>query len=340
MTKLDTDQTFGVISDFLSENLPGFGPLLGWERLTGGQSNPTFKLSCAEGALVLRRKPPGQLLNSAHAIDREYRVLKALEGSDVPVGKVHAYCDDPTILGSEFYVMEFLQGRVLSDPALPGFSNDDRKSVYRSMGKTLAAIHSVDIVGSGLGTFGRPGSYFERQIKRWTKQYRVAETAAIPEMDALIDWVTLNCVVDDERSALVHGDYRLDNVMLHAQHPKIVAVMDWELSTIGHPFADIAYQCMQWRLPNTELSRGLGQLDRPALGIPSERDYVSAYCEYMGIAEIEHWDFYLMFSFFRLAAIVQGIKVRAAKGNAASERAQKVGDMVQPLARQAMSIIQ
>ena len=330
---------FDALRRYLLKTLPDLGALIVCEKLAGGQSNPTFKLTCEEGSAVLRRKPPGVLLQSAHAIDREYRVLQALRGTSVPVGRVYAYVNDASIIGSEFYVMEFIPGRVLADPAMPDLSKSDRSDTYRSMVEVLVSIHAVDVDLVGLDGFGRPGNYFERQIRRWTKQYRASEMEVIPEMEALIDRVTNKCVADDGRSALVHGDYRLDNVMLHSSRPEIIAVMDWELSTIGHPFADLAYQCMQWRLPHSHVSRGLGGLDRSAFGIPSEQEYLATYCDLAGIDGIDEWEFYLLFSFFRLAAIAQGIKMRAIAGRASDARAQQVGAMVQQLASQALSII-
>lgn len=325
------------LSAFLEDAVPGFAGLKKAEKFSGGQSNPTYKLTAQSGVYVLRRKPPGKLLKSAHAVDREYRVLKALAQTDVPVGEVFVLCTDTTIIGSEFYLMEFLEGDVYWDPKLPDLSNDDRRKIYAELNKTLAAIHGVNVDAVGLGDFGKPGNYFERQIARWSKQYRAAETEKISAMDSLIRWLEDNCVSDDGCVTLVHGDYRLDNVMFTKER-RALGVMDWELSTLGHPIADLAYQCMQWRLPDDPLSKGLGGVKRETLGIPSEASYVGDYCRRRAIPTIDNWEFYLAFSFFRLAAILQGVKKRAIDGNASNETAAKLGAFVQPMAEQAMNI--
>lgn len=319
----------GAVERYLTAHMPGFRGPLSAEKFAMGQSNPTFRLESPSGRYVLRRKPPGELLKSAHAVDREFRVQKALEGSDVPVAKMHLLCEDESVIGSAFYVMDFVPGRNFVDPRLPGVSPEDRAAVFDAMNRSLAALHSVDVAAVGLSDYGRPGNYFERQTGRWTKQYRAAETETIPAMDALIGWLADNMPEDDGRTTLVHGDYRIDNMIFHAERPEQIAILDWELSTLGHPFSDLAYQCMQWRMPTGEDGRGFGDEDRTALGIPSEDAYVEAYCRRMGLSGIPIFDFCVAFSFFRMAAIVQGVKKRGLDGNASNpERAARMGVFV------------
>lgn len=329
------------LARYLEQEIPGLrGPLTA-EKFAGGQSNPTFLLHTAGGQYVLRRKPPGALLKSAHAVDREYRVMEALHDTEVPVAKVYHLCEDDSIIGSMFFVMEYKPGRVFWDPALPGLDNATRTAVYDEMNRVLAALHRVDIDAVGLGDYGRPGNYFERQYNRWAKQYRATETETIAAMDRLIDWLPAHMPADDGRVALAHGDYRLDNLIFHPDAPRIVAVVDWELSTLGHPYADLAYQCMQWRLPNgSGILPGLGGVDRAALGIPTEAAYVEQYCRRMGQEGIPHWTFHLAFSFFRFAAIVQGVLKRALDGNASSPQAVEVGKLARPLAEMAVELIE
>jgi aminoglycoside phosphotransferase (APT) family kinase protein len=323
-----------AVERYLATHLAGFRGPLAAEKFGVGQSNPTFRLESPSGRLVLRRKPPGQLLKSAHAVDREFRVQKALADTDVPVAKMHLLCEDEGVIGSMFYVMEFTPGRHFMQPTLTDLSNDERGAVFDEMNRVLAALHSVDYGAVGLGEFGRPGSYFARQINRWTQQYRASETETLPDMDALIDWLERSQPEDDGRVSLVHGDYRIDNMIFEAERPRIAAVLDWELSTLGHPFSDLAYQCMQWRMPPGEEGRGLAGVDRKAQGIPTEREYVEAYCRRMGLAGIPSFDFCLAFSFFRMAAIVQGVKKRGLDGNASNpERAARMGRFVPVYAR-------
>jgi aminoglycoside phosphotransferase (APT) family kinase protein len=340
----------GKLATYLSDHIEGFSGPIKASKFEGGQSNPTFKITCPSGAFVLRRQPPGKLLKSAHAVDREFRVYQALADSGVPVPRVYHLCEDREIIGSMFYVMEYCEGSIFWDAALPEFaSNDMRSSAYQQMGDVLAAIHSVDVGAVGLQDFGKPGSYFERQLSRWTQQYKASEIEPIPAMDQLIEWLEKHLPEDDGRVSLVHGDYRLDNMMfsksaLDKGEIKILAVLDWELSTLGHPFADLAYQCMQLRMPaNSEQKAGqmsgLAGLDRSALGIPSEKEYVARYCQRMGIEKIDNWAFYLAFSFFRLAAIAQGVAKRALDGNASSKQAGKVGAYVPLLAMGALGVI-
>jgi aminoglycoside phosphotransferase (APT) family kinase protein len=323
-----------AVERYLAAHIPGFrGPLTA-EKFGVGQSNPTFRLDCPTGTLVLRRKPPGQLLKSAHAVDREFRVQKALAGTDVPVARMHVLCEDESVIGSMFFVMAFQPGRHFMEPTLPDLSSEERGAVFDEMNRVLAALHSVDYEAVGLGDFGRPGSYFARQIGRWSKQYRASETETLEGMDALIDWLDANLPEDDGRVSLVHGDYRIDNMIFAPDRPEIAAVLDWELSTLGHPFSDLAYQCMQWRMPVGEEGRGLAGIDRKAHGLPTEEEYVAAYCRRMGLPGISDFDFCVAFSFFRMAAIVQGVKKRGLEGNASNpERAARMGRFVPEYAR-------
>lgn len=330
-----------TLATYLAQHIAGFSGPVKATKFAGGQSNPTFKLQTANATYVLRRQPPGKLLKSAHAVDREYRVIKALENTDVPVAKVYHLCEDVDVIGSMFYVMEFMDGNVYWDSSLPEMADKQtRSTMYQNMVTVMATMHSVNVDEVGLGDYGKPGNYFERQISRWTKQYRLSETHEIPEMDQLISWLETNIPVDDGKVSLVHGDYRMDNLMFAKDSSDIIAVLDWELSTLGHPYADLAYQCMQLRLPdNVGKATGLGDVDRAALGIPSEEEYVAQYCELVGIDGIENWNFYLAFSFFRLGAIAQGVAKRAVDGNASNKEALQVGKLVQPLAQYALKIL-
>jgi aminoglycoside phosphotransferase (APT) family kinase protein len=325
------------LSDWVKTNVCDFSGPLSAEKFAGGQSNPTFKLSAGDQKFVLRRKPPGQLLASAHAVDREFRVIAALQDTDVPVPGAVALCKEDDIIGSMFYLMEYLEGRVFWDPVLPELTNDERSAVYDDMNRVLAAMHSINVGDVGLGDYGRPGNYFERQVGRWTKQYRASETQTVPAMEELMAWLPENMPAEDGRVALVHGDYRLDNVMFHPTEPKIIAVLDCELSTLGNPIADLAYQVMAWQLPRDAGITGLAGIDRKPLAIPEDNSYVTSYCERTGRDEIKHWNFYLAFCFFRLAAIVQGVKKRALDGTASSAEAESRGNLVQPLAELGVS---
>jgi len=330
-SKLDTD----AVAAWLTKNMPGFEGPLEAEKFAGGQSNPTFALTSPSGRYVLRRKPPGELLKSAHAVDREFRVQKALAGTDVPVADMHVLCDDDDVIGSMFYVMQRVDGRNFDDPRLEGLSNAERSAVFDQMNKVLAAIHSVDIEAVGLSDYGPEGNYFERQVGRWTKQYRASETETVPAMDQLIAWLQANMPEDDGKRTLVHGDYRLDNLLFAPEGTDCIAVLDWELSTIGHPYADLAAVIMQWQMPPGGSGRGLQGVDRAALGIPSDREFIGQYCARMGLPGIEKFGFYLAFCFFRMAAIIQGVKKRGLDGNASDpERAAKMGTYV-PLFAQA-----
>ena len=332
-----------LLASYLEANIDEFkGPLTA-SKFAGGQSNPTFKIDAASGSYVLRRQPPGKLLKSAHAVDREYRVLAALADTDVPVAKVYHLCEDPQVIGSMFYIMEFCEGNVYWESSLEQISsNQQRTKMYDEMCRVMAAIHSVDLEKVGLSDYGRPGNYFQRQYDRWSAQYKASELKPIPEMDQVIEWLGKNIPEDDGRVSLVHGDYRLDNLMFSSDNERVIAVLDWELSTLGHPFADLAYQCMGMRLPSGNgpgASSGLLGVDVQAVGIPSEQDYIDSYCQRMGIDKLDNWNFYLAFSFFRLAAIAQGVAKRAADGNASSKQAGGVANMVQPISVNALAII-
>lgn len=300
------------------------------EQMTGGQSNPTYRVHGADQPLVLRKKPPGALLPSAHAIDREFRIMQALSATQVPVPKVYFYCDDVSIAGTPFYIMEFLDGRVFIDPALPDMTPSQRTAIYLEMNRVIAALHCIDPATVGLADYGRAGNYFARQIARWTRQYDVSKTSSIPAMDALIAWLPAH-IPSSEAASIVHGDYRIDNLVFHKSEPRITGVLDWELSTLGHPLADLSYHCMSWHIP-ASLWRGIGGLDLEALGIPGEADYLHRYCDATGADALEHWDFYLAYNLFRIAAILQGVAKRALGGNAAAADAEAMGGKAAPLA--------
>ena len=338
---MQTNFDFDVaqLADYLEDKVAGFkGPLTA-EKFAGGQSNPTFKIMAASGEYVLRRKPPGELLKSAHAVDREYRVLSALANTEVPVAEVYHLCEDDSVIGSMFYLMEFKAGTVFWDPALPDMSNAERGAIFDQMNQVLVDLHSVDVHKVGLADYGRPSNYFSRQTDRWSKQYRASELETIGDMDRLMEWLPQNMPADDGKLVLVHGDFRLDNIMFHPSEPRPLALLDWELSTLGHPYADLAYQCMQLRLDNDSVLAGLGGIDRQALGLPSEEDYVALYCQRMGLENIPNWNFYVVFSMFRFAAILQGVAKRAQEGNASSDKASRMGLLVKPLAKMAVELI-
>lgn len=325
------------VAAHLAAEVPGFRGPIAAEKFAAGQSNPTFRLATPSGAYVLRRKPPGQLLKSAHAVDREFRVQRALAGSGVPVPRMLHLCEDAGVAGSAFYLMEMVEGRNFDDPRLPELTRADRAALHEDMNRVLAALHGVDPERVGLGDFGRPGNYFARQFERWCGQYRASETEAVPEMDALMGWLAGHLPADDGQACIVHGDYRLDNFIVAPDAPRIVAVLDWELSTLGHPVADLAYQCMQWRMPTGRAGRGLEGVDRAALGIPSEAEYVARYCERRGLGGIPDFANAVAFSFFRMAAIIQGVKKRGLDGNASDPaRAAELGSMMPLYARRGL----
>jgi len=313
---------------------PLAGPLEA-AQFKGGQSNPTYLLAAGAQRYVLRRKPPGKLLPSAHAVDREYRVIRALAATDVPVARALALCDDAAVIGTAFYVMEYVGGRVFWDPRLPELAVGERGAIHDEINRVIAALHGVDPEAAGLGDYGRTGEYIARQVSRWSKQYQASETEQIEAMDNLIAWLPENIPAAEE-TRIVHGDYRIDNVIFDPVEPRILAVLDWELSTLGHPLADFAYHCMVWRIP-PGVFRGLGGLDLALLGIPTERQYVEAYCRRTGRAGIEprDWEYYMVYNMFRIAAIVQGVMARALQGNASSAQALETGRAARPLAEMA-----
>jgi aminoglycoside phosphotransferase (APT) family kinase protein len=331
-----------ALGPYLEAHVEGFSGLQSIEKFATGQSNPTWLIKARSGRYVLRAKPPGALLKSAHQVDREYRVMRALAGSGVPVPRVFHLSDEASPIGRMFYVMAFVDGKIFWDPALPEvLDNVFRTSIYEAMNATLAAIHDVDIGAVGLSDFGKPGNFYERQASRWKSQYQASNTGEIADMDRLVAWIDEHMPPDDGMVSLVHGDFRLDNLIFAKGAPSVVAVLDWELSTLGHPFSDLAYQCMHGRLPHQSVFRGLGGIDREAIGIPSERDYVAQYCERRNVAGIDNWTFHLGFSFFRLAAICQGVYKRALDGNASNPaRAMLYGEEVRLLARLAVELIE
>ena len=322
----------GALETWMRARVEGFAGGLAVAQFKGGQSNPTYLLSAGERRWVLRRKPPGKLLPSAHAVDREYRVITALANSDVPVPRTHGLCLDENVIGTAFYLMDYVAGRVFWAPTLPDLSYTERASVFADMNRVIASLHAVDPAACGLTDFGKPGNYFARQIERWTRQYHACAAPRIDAMERLIEWLPQHIPPGDE-TALVHGDYRLDNLIFHPGEPRILAVLDWELSTLGHPLADFSYHCMMWQLPPGTF-RGFGAADLASLGIPSERDYVAAYCRRVGRGPIdpEQWEFYGAYSLFRLAAILHGILGRVAEGTAASARAVAAGQAAPGLA--------
>lgn len=328
-----------ALADELHELVPGFSGLHAIEKFNTGQSNPTYRVEADSGRYVLRAKPPGTLLKSAHQVDREYRVMKALAENNVPVPKVYGLSDEHSAIGRMYFVMELVEGRIFWDPALPEVSKQERGAIYNGMNDVLARLHTVDVEAAGLADFGRPGNYFARQIRRWSEQYIASKTEELPDVDRLMDWLWENLPDDDGMVSVVHGDYRLDNMIFAPHGEEVRALIDWELSTLGHPLADLSYQCMQWRLPHKSGFRGLGGLDRTELGIPSEAEYVALYSERSGIA-VDNWTFCLSFSFFRLAAILQGVYKRALDGNASNpERAREIGKAVPQLAAMANDIM-
>lgn len=324
-----SDINLAAVEAWAKDNIQGFeGPLTA-NKIAGGQSNPTFMLAAPNKRYVLRRKPPGVLLKSAHAVDREFRVQKALAGSDVPVAQMHALCEDDDVIGSAFYIMEAIDGRNFDDPRLPELAMEERKPIVDAMNKVLAAIHDVDINAVGLSDYGPEGNYYERQISRWTKQYEASQTADLPQMNELMDWLAANIPEDDGQRTLVHGDFRIDNMLFMPGEPRVAAVLDWELSTIGHPYADLAAVIMQWSMPPGKQGRGLMGVDRMAHGLMSDGEFIAAYCKRRGIDRIEKFGFYLAFCFFRMAAIIQGVLKRALDGNASDpERGKMLGTFV------------
>lgn len=332
----DTSKLVG----WMHENIPGFSGPIEIQQFAGGQSNPTFLVSAPDQKYVLRRKPPGKLLPSAHAVDREFRVLEALRDTDVPVAHAYALCEDPDIIGSAFYVMDYIHGRIFWDATLPEVALEQRRGIYEEMVRVQAALHSVDYVAVGLGDFGKPGNYIERQVTRWTQQYRASQTEKIDAVEHLIEWLPRH-IPPGEQTSIVHGDFRLDNTIFHSDEPRIAAVLDWELSTLGHPMVDLAYFCMRYNLPEVEF-RGLRGLDVARLGIPTEQECVAQYCKLRGLPPVsaQEWTYYLAFCMFRLTGILQGVMARALQGNASSETALQAGRRARPLAELGWQLVQ
>jgi len=327
-----------ALTRYMSEHVGGFAGPLRVEQFRGGQSNPTYLLTTPERRYVLRRKPPGKLLKSAHAVEREYRVLSALADTGVPVPRTYALCEDESVIGTRFFIMEHVEGRIIWEPRLPGFSVSERAAVYESMNETIARLHSVDYQAAGLADFGKPGNYFARQISRWSKQYRASETESIAAMDRLMAWLPAHIPAADD-TAIVHGDFRLDNMILDATEPRVIAVLDWELSTLGHPLSDFSYHCLLYRLP-PDLFNGLQGADLAALGIPCESANIAAYCRRTGRTRIDDWDYYMAFNLFRLAAICQGIMGRVVAGTASSRFAREMGAKAAPLAKAGWAVVE
>jgi aminoglycoside phosphotransferase (APT) family kinase protein len=320
------------LTTWMRANVPGLRGELDVTQFKGGQSNPTYRVEAGGTRYVVRRKPPGQLLASAHAVDREYRVLSALRDTGVPVPRTYALCTDDSVLGTWFYVMECVEGRVFWEPSLPTCKPAERFAIYDSLNETLARLHSVDWQALGLADFGRPGNYFARQLSRWTKQYQASQTQAVPEMDALMEWLPRTIPTSDE-TRIIHGDFKLDNTILHPTEPRVIAILDWEISTLGHPLGDFTYLCMPW------LEGGaFSALDLQALGLPSLESYAAAYCARTGRAKIESFDWYAAYQMYRAACIYQGIVGRVRDGTAASDNASTVANVVPTFARSAYAI--
>ena len=343
------------LAEYMRAHVDGYSGELTVEQFKGGQSNPTFRLTAGGKNYVLRRKPPGVLLPSAHAVDREFRVISALANTNVPVARAYALCEDVSVLGTMFYIMDCVEGRILWDPALPGMTNVERGAHYAEMNRVISELHRVDPVAVGLGEYGKPGNYIERQVARWTKQYRAAETETIDAANQLIEWLPQHApayIPEKDEARIVHGDFRIDNVIFHPNEARILAVLDWELSTLGHPLVDFAYHCMVWHMLPGNGVRGLAGVDINALGIPTESEYLQSYLQRSrrGTADsgrfvassvsAADWNYYLVFNMFRLVGILQGIMARSLQGNASSERALEAGKRARPLAEQAWALAQ
>jgi aminoglycoside phosphotransferase (APT) family kinase protein len=328
------------LAEWMQVHIAGFSGPIEVQQFAGGQSNPTYLVQARDRRYVLRRKPPGKLLPSAHAVDREYRVLAALAGSNVPVARVYALCEDAAVIGSAFYVMDYVAGRIFWDALLPEVEASRRRDIYHEMVRVLAALHSVDYTKIGLADYGKPGNYIERQVARWTAQYRASETEKIDAVERLIEWLPQHMPAGDQTS-IVHGDFRLDNTIFHPTEPRIAAVLDWELSTLGHPLVDFAYYCMRYHLSAAEF-RGLGGVDARAYMIPTEAESVADYCRLRGIPPVsaKDWTYYSAFCMFRLAGILQGVLARALQGNASSATALQAGRRARPLAELGWRLVQ
>ena len=322
-----------ALERYLAAHIDGLRRPLHVEQFEGGQSNPTYLLTAPGGSrFVLRRKPPGKLLPSAHAVDREFAITRALHATGFPVARPHFLCDDERVIGTPFFVTDYVEGRVFWEQSLPELSKEVRAPIWHEMCRLIATLHKTNYRAIGLETFGKPGNYCERQIARWSKQYRASETERIHAMDNLIEWLPRN-VPPQTSDSIVHGDFRLDNMIFHPTKPEILAVLDWELSTLGDPLADFAYHCLSWNVPPGHF-RGIAGLDIAALGLPTEQEHVTRYCQLTGRDGIDaaHWDFYIAYNLFRIAAILQGIMKRVVEGTAASAQALDAGRRAKPLA--------
>jgi len=327
-----------ALTAYLESNVPDFEGPVTIRQFEGGQSNPTFRLDTPSARFVMRKQPPGKLLPSAHQVDREYRVMHALANSDVPVPKMFALCEDADVIGTKFYVMEHIEGRLFTDVLLPGLSNAERSAIYEDLARVLAALHGVDPQAVGLEDFGRPGNYYARQISRWSKQYVASQTEPIEAMDRLMEWLPAN-IPDSDETVVVHGDYRLGNVLIHPTEPRIVGVLDWELSTLGHPLADLGYICMDYHAPGYS-GPGLCTPNLHAYGIPEEAELVDAYCRATGRGPIENWSFFVIYNLFRSGAIIQGVYKRGLDGNASSDTALQFADVCRARAERAWSLVE
>jgi aminoglycoside phosphotransferase (APT) family kinase protein len=328
-----------ALATYMQREVPGFSGPLSVLQFEGGQSNPTFLLQASSGEYVLRKQPPGKLLPSAHQVDREFRVMHALHDTDVPVPRMLALCEDASVIGTKFYIMEKVEGRVFSDSLLPGFTPDQRRAVYRDFTRVLAALQNVDIKEVGLEDFGRPGNYYERQISRWTKQYLASKTDEIEAMERLMEWLPQN-VPQSDRTVIVHGDYRIGNAIIHPSEPRIVALLDWELSTLGDPIADLGHFCMYMPGGSAEHTPIPEGVDLRALGIPSEQEMVENFCTFAGIERIDNWEFYLVYNLFRLAGIIQGVYKRGLEGNASSRAALGLKEAARTRAERAWEMVE
>ena len=327
-----------ALAAYLEANVAGYAGPLTVRQFEGGQSNPTFQLETPGKHYVMRKQPPGELLPSAHQVDREYRVMKALAGSDVPVPEMFCLCEDKAVIGTKFYVMERVEGRVFTELLLPALTPEERQSIYLDMARVLAALHSVDVDAVGLSEFGRPGNYYERQVGRWSKQYVASKTDEIEAMENLMTWLPEN-IPAQKKTVIVHGDFRLGNMLIHPTEPRIAAVLDWELSTLGDGLADLGYICQDYH-GDSYFTEGLANADLPALGIPTEEEFVAEYCRHAGIDAIDNWPFYLIYNMFRSAAIIQGVYKRGLDGNASSETATEFGDIARIRSERAWGLVE
>ena len=336
-TKLD----FKATSEWAESNVEDFYRPAKYTKFNSGQSNPTYLIETPQKKYVLRKKPEGILLKSAHAVDREYRVQLALQNSVIPVPRMHAFCADVSVLGTEFYIMEHVEGICFEDPRLDVVAQQSRYSIFKEMSIILAEIHKVNLFKVGLSDYGPGGDYFTRQIARWTKQYRSSETDQIKSMNELILWLEENTPIDDGKRCLVHGDFRLDNLLFNPKKNKCVAVLDWELSTIGHPFADLASVLMQWSMPTGSEGRGLQDINRKEFGLMEDKEFIESYCQSVGLNGIDKFEFYMAFAFFRMAAILQGVKKRGLEGNASNpEKAMKLGNLVKLFSEKGIAVLE